>query len=58
MPELYFKKKNGENCFLIECKGKHIYLVFRENTFINPVANNYWIKIYDDLSGEIEEFGN
>ncbi len=54
MPELYFKKKNGEKCFLIECKVKQIYLVFREKTFIKPVANNYWIKRYDDLSeGEI-----
>ncbi len=25
MPELYFKKKNYENSFLIECKGKHIW---------------------------------
>ncbi len=54
MPELYFKKENGEKCFLIECKVKQIYLVFREKTFIKPVANNYWIKRYDDLSeGEI-----
>lgn len=47
MPELYFKKKNGENKCFFECKVKDFYLVFRETAFVKPVANSYWKERYD-----------
>lgn len=50
MPELYFKKKNGENVPFMVCKVKDFYFVFREMAFKKPVANNYWKERYDDLN--------
>lgn len=57
LPEVFFKRSNGEKVNFNLCKVRNFYSVFRSMAFTKPVALSYWKERYDELN-ENEFWGN
>ncbi len=57
LPEVFFKRSNGEKVNFNLCKVRNFYSVFRSMAFTKPVALSYWKERYYELN-ENEFWGN